>query len=58
VPGRGGSRDVIALQDGARYRLLFMPDPEAFPTAASDLQALFDAVTQSFTFMSPVGTPD
>ena len=50
VPGRGGSRDVVALLDGMRFRLLFMPDPEGFPAVAEDLQALFDAVTRSFTF--------
>ena len=50
VPGRGGSRDVVALQDGMRFRLLFMPDPEGFPAVAEDMRALFDTVTQSFTF--------
>ncbi len=53
VPGRGGSRDVVAVQNGLRYRLLFMPDPQAFPKAAQDWQSLFDAVTGSFTFLPP-----
>jgi hypothetical protein len=58
VPGRGGSRDVVAVQDDTRYRLLFMPDPEAFPAAAADLEALFDAVTGSFTLMLPASSSD
>ena len=54
VPGRGGSRDVVAVQNGLRFRLLFMPDPEqGFPQVANDLQSLFDSVTQSFTFFAP-----
>lgn len=53
VPGRGGSRDIVAMQNGLRFRLLFMPDPEQFPAAAADVEALFDAVAQSFTFFAP-----
>ncbi len=56
VPGRGGSRDVVAVQNGLRYRLLFMPEPQMFPKAAPDFQALYDAVTQSFTFFQPAVT--
>jgi hypothetical protein len=51
VPGRGGSRDIVAVQNGIRYRLLFMPDPAGFPQVKADLERLFDAVTQSFTFL-------
>ena len=54
VPGRGGSRDVVAVQNGFRFRLLFVPDPQqGFPQVANDMQALFDSVTQSFTFFIP-----
>ncbi len=57
VPGRGGSRDVVALQNGFRYRLMFMPDPQqGFPQVATNLQALFDVVTTSFTFLPPAVT--
>jgi hypothetical protein len=57
VPGRGGSRDVVAVHNGFRFRLIFMPDPEqGFPQAAGDLQSLFDSVTQSFTFFIPAVT--
>jgi hypothetical protein len=55
VPGRGGSRDIVAVQNGYRLRLLFMPDPSGFPQVKSDLDALFDAVTESFTFMTVPG---
>lgn len=51
VPGRGGSRDVVTVRNGYRLRLLFMPDPANFPQVKPDLDALFEAVTQSFTFM-------
>ena len=54
VPGRGGSKDVVAVQNGFRFRLLFMPDPkQGFPAVEPDMQSLFDAVTQSFTFFNP-----
>jgi hypothetical protein len=54
MPGRGGSRDVVAVQNGLRYRLLFTPDPDqGFPQVANDMQALFDTVTGSFTFLPP-----
>jgi hypothetical protein len=53
VPGRGGSRDIVAVQGDTRYRLLFMPDPAGFPLAAPDIEELFSAVTQSFTFLLP-----
>lgn len=53
VPGRGGSRDVVTVQNGLRYRFLFMPEPQGFPQVARDFQALFDAVTQSMTFLPP-----
>ena len=56
VPGRGGSRDVVDVQNGLRFRLLFMPDPEGFPAVKQDLDALFETVTQSFTFLG-VPTP-
>jgi hypothetical protein len=52
VPGRGGSRDILTVRDGVRLRLLFMPDPAGFPTAKPDLDELFAAVTQSFTFLA------
>lgn len=53
VPGRGGSRDVVTVQNGLRYRFLFTPEPEAFPQVAGDFQALFETVTQSMTFLPP-----
>jgi hypothetical protein len=56
VPGRGGSRDIVAVQNDTRYRLLFMPDPTGFPSAQADVEKLFDAVTGSFTFLGPVET--
>jgi len=53
VPGREGSRDVLALHDGMLYRLLFMPSVRDYPQAEPDVEALFEAVTSSFSFLDP-----
>ncbi len=51
VPGREGSRDVLAIHDDTLYRLLFMPSTRDFPEAQPDVEALFEAVTASFAFL-------
>jgi len=55
VPGREGSRDVLVLHDGMLYCLLFMPSVRDYPQAEPDVEALFEAVTSSFSFLVPGG---
>lgn len=51
VPGRGGSREILAVQNGRYYRLSLTPWPEGFPQVQADVDALYQAVLDSFTFM-------
>jgi hypothetical protein len=51
VPGREGSRDVLAIHGAGLYRLLFMPSVRDFPRAQPDVEALFEAVRTSFSFL-------
>lgn len=51
VPGREGSRDVIAAHGGRVFHLLFMPSLRDFPQAQADVTALYQAVVNSFTFL-------
>jgi hypothetical protein len=61
VPGREGSRDVFLLHDGTLYHFMFMPSVRDFPLAKNDVEELYNAVTQSFSFTSkkprPLATP-
>ncbi len=61
VPGREGSRDVLMLHEGALYHFMFMPSVRDFPQAKADVEELYNAVTQSFTFTAkkprPIATP-
>jgi hypothetical protein len=57
VPGREGSRDVFMLHDGTLYHFLFMPSVRDFPQAKNDVEELYSAVTQSFTFTSKKPRP-
>jgi hypothetical protein len=52
VPGREGSRDVFALHQGTLYHFMFMPSVRDFPQAKDNVEELYNAVTQSFTFMA------
>jgi hypothetical protein len=62
VPGREGSRDVFLLHDGTLYHFMFMPSVRDFPLAKNDVEELYSAVTQSFSFTSkkprPIVTPE
>jgi len=51
VPGREGSRDVLAVHANKLYRLVFMPSLRDFPQASADVEELFAAVTGSFAFL-------
>jgi hypothetical protein len=61
VPGREGSRVVFMLHDGTLFHFLFMPSVRDFAQAKNDVEELYQAVTQSFTFTSkkprPIATP-
>ena len=57
VPGREGSRDVFMLHDGTLYHFMFMPSVRDFPLAKNDVDELYQAVTQSFTFTSKKPRP-
>ena len=61
VPGREGSRDVFMLHDGTFYHFMFMPSVRDFAQAKNDVEELYSAVMQSFTFTSkkprPIATP-
>jgi hypothetical protein len=52
VPGREGSRDVVLLHDGTLYHFMFMPSVRDFLLAKNDVEELYNAVTQSFSFTS------
>jgi hypothetical protein len=51
VPGREGSRDLLALRGGKRIHLIFMPSVRDFPKARGDVEALFRSVTSTFTWL-------
>jgi hypothetical protein len=57
VPGREGSRDVFMLHDGTLYHFMFMPSVRDFVQAKNDVEVLYNAVTQSFTFTSKKPRP-
>ena len=57
VPGREGSRDVFMLHEGTLYHFMFMPSVRDFPQAKNDVEELYNAVTQSFTFTSKKPQP-
>jgi hypothetical protein len=57
VPGREGSRDVFVLHEGTLYHFMFMPSVRDFPQAKNDVEELYNAVTQSFTFTSKKPKP-
>lgn len=57
VTAGGSSKDIFVERDGIVYHFIFQPDIERAPEAADDLMALFDAITQSFTFTDPAETP-
>ena len=61
VPGREGSRDVFMLHEGTLYHFMFMPSVRDFALAKTDVEELYNAVLQSFSFTSkkprPIATP-
>ena len=50
VPSRGGSTQVMVVDQDSLYDLNFQPDPQGFPQAADDLTRLYNTVVDSFTF--------
>ena len=61
IPGREGSRDVLLLHAGTLYHFMFMPSVRDFAQAKNDVEELYSAVTQSFSFTTkkprPLPTP-
>ena len=51
LPGRTGSRQLFVVHADMGYRLILQPVDAAFPQAAADVQAVWDTVTSSFTFL-------
>lgn len=61
IPGREGSRDVLLLHEGTLYHFMFMPSVHDFALAKTDVEELYNAVMQSFSFTTkkprPLPTP-
>lgn len=51
VAGKGTTYDVFFEKDGRIYHLAFQPDAGQTPEAADDIAALFEMITQSFSFL-------
>jgi len=51
LPGRTNSRQLFVVYADTGYRLILQPVDEAFPQATGDVQAVWDSVTSSFTFL-------
>jgi hypothetical protein len=51
LPGRTGARQVFAIHGDRLYRLIFSPFDPAFPQVEADVQELWDAVLETFTFL-------
>jgi hypothetical protein len=57
IPGREGTREVLALHGDTLYHLAFSPSVRDFSAAASEVETLFRAVLDSFSFFEPDGEP-
>lgn len=53
IPGRSGSRQVFLIHAEAVYHLSVYPVDDAFPQARPDVEAAWQALTASFTFLPP-----
>jgi hypothetical protein len=51
VPGQDLSRVLVLVHDGRLYTLTFIPDDEAAGEAYTEMQALYDTVVDSFSFL-------
>lgn len=51
LPGRSGNWQAFAVHNGLVYQLSLFPKDEAFPQAAPDVDAVWNAVSTSFTFL-------
>lgn len=53
VPGPELSREVVTLHKGRRYTLTFVPDDPAAGKAYAEMEVLYKAVMDSFSFLWP-----
>ena len=51
LPGQDLSRQVLMVRDGRVYTLTFIPDDTAAGNAYTEMQALYDTVMDSFSFL-------
>ena len=51
LPGQDLSRQVLTVRDGRAYSLTFIPDDTAAGNAYTEMQALYDTVIDSFSFL-------
>lgn len=51
VPGQDLSRQVLMVHDGRVYTLSFIPDDKDAGSAYTEMQALYDTVMDSFSFL-------
>ena len=51
VPGQDLSRQVLTVHDGRLYTLTFIPDDPAAGDAYTEMQAVYDMVMDSFSFL-------
>jgi hypothetical protein len=51
LPGRAGNWQAFAVHNGTVYQLSLFPKDPQFPQAAPDVEAVWNAVSTSFTFL-------
>jgi hypothetical protein len=51
LPGRTGNRHVLLIYQDVVYHLVLYPVDNAFPQAKPDVEAIWQAATESFTFL-------
>lgn len=60
LPGQDPNRRVMVVHDGRVYEMMFIPDHPEMGQAYEEMEALFTAVMDSFTFIpptAPMGMP-
>jgi hypothetical protein len=60
LPGQDLNRRLLVVHDGRVYQMMFIPDDPAMAEAYTEMETLFAAVMDSFTFIpptAPMGLP-
>lgn len=52
VPGQDLSRQIFAVHNGRLYKLTFAPSDEAMGEVYTEMEALYELVTESFSFLA------